>query len=77
MDSHVAKDLFHNCIVDEMLLGRSKGKKEGDRNATVILVTNALQFLSHPKVDKIICLNDGCVEEVGTYQQLSSDPSSR
>jgi len=77
VDSHVAKELFHSCIVDEMLLGRSKGKKEGDRNASVILVTNALQFLSHPKVDKIICLNDGCVEEVGTYQQLSSDPSSR
>ena len=83
MDAHVGKDLFHKCIVDELLLGTSKkpindndGANKSDdnsggntgwsasllgspsktssntskpeRNATVILVTNALQHLSHP-----------------------------
>ena len=85
VDAHVAKDLFHNCIVNELLLGKNKTKKgtqvstdvKRGRNATVILVTNALQYLNHPMVDKIICLDDGCVEEVGTYAELSSDPNSK
>ncbi len=77
VDAHVGKDLFNQCIVDEMLLGKSKGKKSVERNATVILVTNALQYLSHEMVDKIICLGDGCVQEVGTFSELSSDPNSR
>lgn len=77
VDAHVGKDLFNKCIVDEMLLGKSKGKKSGERNATVILVTNALQYLSHEMVDKIICLEDGRVQEVGTFSELSSDPNSR
>ena len=99
VDEHVGKDLFNKCIVDELLLGKSKkgdkwkqlqgtkkeddvkGKKSerkgwsdmrlggsgasgdddasggkgssalpSDRNATVILVTNALQHLSHSMV---------------------------
>eukprot|EP00581_Thalassiosira_minuscula_P016410 CAMPEP_0183715472 /NCGR_PEP_ID=MMETSP0737-20130205/9671_1 /TAXON_ID=385413 /ORGANISM="Thalassiosira miniscula, Strain CCMP1093" /LENGTH=1569 /DNA_ID=CAMNT_0025944567 /DNA_START=70 /DNA_END=4779 /DNA_ORIENTATION=+ len=116
VDAHVGKDLFNKCIIDELVLGKSKWKKEqqsnqGDersgsrtswsemllgkspskranpddddekdgpeRNATVILVTNALQHLSHSMVDKILVLGDGCVEEVGTFQELSSDPNSR
>jgi len=77
VDAHVGKDLFNKCIVDEMLLGKSKGNKSGERNATVILVTNALQYLSHEMVDKIICLGDGRVQEVGTFSELSSDPKSR
>ncbi|KAL7549875.1 hypothetical protein ACHAWF_013132, partial [Thalassiosira exigua] len=110
VDAHVGKALFNKCIVDELLLGKSKpgrgsgeepkvaegsswserllGKKSsaadgsnpseaGARNATVILVTNALQHLSHPMVDKILVLGDGCVEEAGTFQELSSDPNSR
>lgn len=84
VDAHVGKDLFNKCIVDEMLLGKSKNKSSSscstmprERNATVILVTNALQYLSHPMIDKIICLGDGCVEEVGTYAELSSDPESK
>lgn len=81
VDAHVGKDLFHKCIVDELLLGTSKrspGDNNGanksddkgkpgwsaslfggpstsssntskpERNTTVILVTNALQHLSHP-----------------------------
>ena len=68
-----------------MLLGKNKKKKgtsvstdgKRGRNATVILVTNALQYLNHPLVDKIICLDDGCVEEVGTYAELASNPNSK
>jgi ABC-type glutathione transport system ATPase component len=77
VDAHVGKDLFNKCIVDEMLLGKSKGLKDGERAATVILVTNALQYLSHEMVDKIIVLGDGRVEEMGTFAGLSSDPNSR
>ena len=77
VDAHVGKDLFNKCIVDEMLLGKSKGLKDGERAATVILVTNALQYLSHEMVDKIIVLGDGRVEEMGTFAELSSDPNSR
>jgi ATP-binding cassette subfamily C (CFTR/MRP) protein 1 len=77
VDAHVGKDLFNKCIVDEMLLGKSKGLKNGERAATVILVTNALQYLSHEMVDKIIVLGDGRVEEMGTFAGLSSDPNSR
>ena len=77
VDAHVGKDLFNKCIVDELLMGKSKSKDQKDvpggsrgwsemllgspskqdlddsrpgRNATVILVTNALQHLSHPSV---------------------------
>ena len=80
VDAHVGKDLFNNCIVDELLLGKSKERirnpDEGQtyggirgfsemllgrsssklddtrskRNATVILVTNALHHLSHSLV---------------------------
>lgn len=85
VDAHVGKALFNSCIVDEMLLGKSKKKDSvsfgsgmgKDRNATVILVTNALQYLNHPEVDKIIVLEDGCVVEVGSYAELSSDPNSK
>jgi ABC-type multidrug transport system ATPase subunit len=70
VDAHVAKHLFHQCIVDE-LLNSSHGKKR-----TVILVTNAFQFLRHPRVDKIVVLNDGRVAEQGTYQELARRPNS-
>lgn len=58
VDAHVGKDLFNKCIIDELLLGKSKSKGgylkpaggRPDRNATVILVTNALQHLNHPMV---------------------------
>ena len=87
VDAHVGKDLFNKCIVDELLLGKSKvntleqkgeqtqdvanyshgwtdmllgrspsklgaddGASPARRNSTVILVTNALQHLSHPMV---------------------------
>ena len=109
VDAHVGKDLFNKCIVNELLLGKSKVKesdqndeqakgwtdvllgrspspsKQGSdggnsrrgRNSTVILVTNALQHLSHPMLDRIIVLDDGCVQEVGSYAELSSNHNSR
>ena len=48
VDAHVAKHLFNQCILDEML-----SSKDGKRRS-VILVTNALQYLSHPRVNKIV-----------------------
>ena len=77
VDAHVGKDLFNKCIVDELLLGKSKSSGKQGRNSTIILVTNAIQHLSHPMLDKIIVLGDGRVEEVGTYSELSSINSSR
>jgi ABC-type multidrug transport system ATPase subunit len=72
VDAHVAKHLFHHCIAGELL----KNSAHGDTKRSVILVTNALQFLSHPRVDKIVVINDGRIAEQGTYQELSSVPDS-
>jgi ABC-type multidrug transport system fused ATPase/permease subunit len=44
----------------------STGKKR-----SVVLVTNSLQFLKHPKVSKIIVLQDGRVVEQGSFTELS------
>jgi ABC-type multidrug transport system ATPase subunit len=72
VDAHVAKHLFHHCIVGELL----KNSTHTDAKRSVILVTNALQFLSHPRVDKIVVINDGRIAEQGTYQELSNVPDS-
>jgi ABC-type multidrug transport system fused ATPase/permease subunit len=66
VDAHVAKHLFHQCIVEELLTEKR----------SVILVTNALQFLSHPRVDRIVVLSDGRVAEQGSYQELANKPNS-
>jgi len=74
VDAHVGKHIFQKCIVDELLYRRNSpaGTKEG----AVILVTNAIQYLSNPAVDKIVVLDNGCIAEVGTYQELSGSPKS-
>ena len=69
VDAHVGKHLFQKCIVDELLLKKSCNAKE--KSNVVILVTNALQYLSSPHVDKIVVLNNGCIEEIGTYSELA------
>jgi len=69
VDAHVAKHLFHQCIVDELMSG-----KNGSRS--VILVTNALQFLRHPRVNKIVVVNDGRIAEQGTFMDLAKKPNS-
>ena len=61
VDAHVGKHLFNKCIVDCLLKGCDK---------TVILVTNALQFLNHQLVNKIIVLEGGAIKEEGTYDEL-------
>ena len=63
VDAHVGKHLFNKCIVDRLLRG-------GDK--TVILVTNALQFLNHQEVNKIVVLEGGAIKEEGTYDELMS-----
>ena len=70
VDAHVAKHLFNQCIVRELLTSNN-GKKR-----SVILVTNALQFLSHPRVNKIVVINDGRIAEEGSYQELAGQPDS-
>lgn len=77
VDAHVGRHMFQKCIVDELLLNgrKSKDDEHGPRN-TVILVTNALQYLNHPLVDRILVLRDGRVQEEGSYEELTRNPRS-
>jgi len=74
VDAHVGKHIFQKCIVDELLY--RKNSPAGTKEGAVILVTNAIQYLSNPAVDKIVVLDNGCIAEVGTYQELSESPKS-
>src|ERR1700723_123185 len=58
VDAQVGKTLFHSAIMGEL---RGKGK-------TVLLVTHALHFVS--EVDYIYTLQNGVIEEEGTYAEL-------
>ncbi|KAK0469882.1 ABC protein [Desarmillaria tabescens] len=60
VDAHVGKSLFHGAILPLVQEGK-----------TVVLVTHAVHFLSH--CDYIYTLDDGCIIEQGTYQQLLAD----
>lgn len=59
VDAHVGKWLFDNAIC-----GSLAGK-------TRVLVTHALHFL--PRVDYIICLENGHISQEGTYSDLVAD----
>jgi ATP-binding cassette, subfamily C (CFTR/MRP), member 1 len=72
VDAHVAKHLFEECITKELLDGR--GQLFPKRS--VILATNALEHLKHPRVDKIVVLREGRVVEQGTYKELSGEKTS-
>ena len=72
VDAHVAKHIFEECITKDLLNG--DGRFCGKRS--VILATNALQHLSHPRVDKIVVVKEGRIVEQGSYQDLSEDKSS-
>ena len=72
VDANVGRQLFDDCIVGSMLAPASHRPKR-----TVILVTNALQYLSHPLVDRIVMLKEGSVIETGTFDELNSDESSQ
>lgn len=71
VDAHVAVQLFEQAIVDELLKpGDSKMKR------SVVLVTNAIQYLNHKQVDKIVVVHDGRIVEQGSYAELSSRAGS-
>lgn len=59
--------LFEHAIVGELLSKRDKQPT----SRSVVLVTNALQFLTSPRVTKIVVLQDGRVVEHGSYADLS------
>ena len=70
VDAHVAKHLFQQCIVEELMEGNGQAKR------SVVLATNALQHLKHPRVDVIYVLRDGRIVEQGTYTELSRNQKS-
>lgn len=72
VDAHVAKHIFDECITKDLL----QGEGESFEKRSVILATNALQHLSHPRVDKIVVLKEGRVVEQGSYKELSENKNS-
>ena len=75
VDAHVGKHLFQKCIVDEILLNKSSSSSRNGKSS-VVLVTNAIQYLSDSNVNKIIVIDNGEVKEVGTYRELSENKFS-
>ncbi|KAF8317717.1 ABC protein [Clavulina sp. PMI_390] len=57
VDAHVAERLFNDAILSLKA-----------RGTAVLLVTHALHFL--PFVDHVYCMNDGTIQEEGSYQEL-------
>lgn len=66
VDAHVAKHLFENALVHELMTS-DNGSTD---TRSVVLITNAIQYLNHPRVDKIIVLHEGRIVEEGTYDSL-------
>lgn len=76
VDAHVGTHLFQKCIIDQLLLCKGESQNGGTRKKkTVVLVTNALQYLSNPRVDRIVVVRDGRVVEQGSYTELSKSDS--
>jgi ATP-binding cassette, subfamily C (CFTR/MRP), member 1 len=69
VDAHVGRELFDKCIIDVLLHRKRQGS---DRKRSVVLVTNAVQYLSNSKVDRILVMKDGRIVESGTFQSLVS-----
>lgn len=61
VDSHVGKHIFNQVLSNESGMLRNK---------TRILVTNALYVL--PRVDQIILIKNGTINDTGSYQELLS-----
>jgi len=82
VDALVGRKIFQECIVESMLLGKGastndvKDNISSNKKRTVVLVTNALQYLSHPLVDRIIVLKEGKVIERGSYNELNRNQRS-
>ncbi|KAG7362244.1 multidrug ABC transporter permease/ATPase [Nitzschia inconspicua] len=73
VDAHVGRELFDKCIIEVLLL---KKKKASNSKRTVVLVTNALQYLNNPKVDRIVVMKNGRIVEEGTYKDLAGNTGS-
>ncbi|PKI84023.1 hypothetical protein MVES_001934 [Malassezia vespertilionis] len=63
VDAHVGKALFSKAILPL----RKSGK-------TVLLVTHAIQYL--PQMDQIVSMDEGVIDECGTYQELMENRAS-
>lgn len=70
VDAHVAEHLFEQAIVKEFM------KSDGGKKRSVVLVTNAIQYLSHERVDKIVVIQDGRIAEQGSYKELAAKRDS-
>ncbi|KNE92674.1 hypothetical protein, variant [Puccinia striiformis f. sp. tritici PST-78] len=66
VDAHVANHVFEHAIRSSNYITDHSGTSR----QTKILVTHALHLL--PKVDEIICMNDGKIQERGTFEELLS-----
>lgn len=76
VDAHVGKHLFQECVINELMLRKNDNTCGETKKRTVLLVTNALQYLSSPYVDRIVVLKDGRITEEGSYEELSQAPDS-
>lgn len=72
VDANVSSILFQQAIIGELL---DRGNTSTTKRS-VILVTNAIQYLIHPRVDRIVVLNEGRVVEHGTYYELVGKKNS-
>ena len=82
VDAHVGRALFDECIVKVLLQNshckdRSLDLIDERKRRTVILVTNALQYLKSPHLDRIFVMDSGTVVESGTYDELLTRPDSQ
>ena len=71
VDAHVAAELFEKALIGELMATDETANKR-----SVVLVTNAIQYLNHPRVNRIVVLQEGQVVEEGTYQQLAAKKDS-
>jgi ABC-type multidrug transport system fused ATPase/permease subunit len=63
VDAHVGRAIFENCIIEHF----------GSKGTSLVFVTNALSYLSHPKIGAIVVLGGGGggeIAERGTYTEL-------
>jgi ATP-binding cassette, subfamily C (CFTR/MRP), member 1 len=71
VDAHVAAELFEKALIGELMATDETANKR-----SVVLVTNAIQYLNHPRVNRIVVLQEGQVVEEGTYKQLAAKEDS-
>jgi len=74
VDAHVAEQLFEQAIIKELMTPKSAGGRSSGR--CVILVTNAIQYLKHPFISKVVVLREGTVAELGSYADLAENKNS-